>query len=223
MQMKRMLPMFIGLCLILASPAVFAQEKRVEVNGTVGYSFSNGIDVSPQDWEGQTIDRLSPTSAFSFDLGMDVFLTEGWALGFNFGQQQGKLRGRVRAGEDVDFTDMNINNYHGLFTYNFGDEDSEMRPYIFGGLGATQYAPSDIEGNAISSRTRFSTTWGGGVKFWPSDNFGFKGGVRWTPTYITTTPGGTWCSPLWPWNCWVVGNDHFSHQFEFVGGIVARF
>jgi len=218
-----MLPIFVGLCLIMASSAVFAQEKGIELNGVVGYSFSNGIDVSPQDVDGQVVDRISPTSAFSFDVGMDVFLTEGWALGFNFGQQQSKFRGRVRTGSDIDFTDMNINNYHGLFTYNFGDEDSEVRPYIFGGLGATQYSPSDINGTQINSRTRFSTTWGGGVKFFPSDHFGFKGGVRWTPTYITTTPGGTWCSPYWPWNCWIVGNDHFSHQFQFSGGIVARF
>ncbi len=200
-----------------------AQENRFEVNGTVAYSFSNGIDISPQDLDGNVIDRISPTSAFSFDVGLDFFLSENWALGFNWGQQRGKLRGRVRNDADIDFTDMNVNNYHGIFTYNFGEEDSGIRPYMFGGLGATQYSPGDIAGNSVSSRTRFSTTWGGGVKFFVSDHVGFKGGVRWTPTYITSTPGGMWCSPYWPWYCWVVSNDHFSHQFEMGGGIIARF
>lgn len=151
-----------------------------------------------------------------------VFVSEDWAIGFNFGQQQGKFRGRVRGGADIDFADMDVNNYHGIFTYNFGDEDSEVRPYLFGGLGATQYMPGDIEGVPIDSLTKFSTTWGSGVKLYASDHFGFKGGVRWTPTYMKTTAGGVWCSPWWP-TCWVVGNDHFSHQFELSGGVVVRF
>lgn len=221
--MKRMLPLLIGFCLILAVSSAVAQENRFEVNGTVAYSFSSGIDISPQDTNEGVIDRISPTSAFSFDVGLDVFLTENWALGFNWGQQQGKLRGRVQNGPDIDFTDMNVNNYHGIFTYNFGDEDSPIRPYIFGGLGATQYSPGSIDGVSIDSNTRFSTTWGGGAKFFVSEHFGFKGGVRWTPTYITTTPGGIWCNPYWPWYCWQVGNDHFSHQFEMGGGVIVRF
>ena len=222
--MKRMLPLLVGFCLILAISSAVAQENRFEVNGTVAYTASNGIDISPQDLEdGRVVDRISPTSAFSFDIGLDVFLSENFSLGFNFGQQQGKLRGRVRNGADIDFTDMDVNNYHGIFTYNFGDEDSDIRPYIFGGLGATQYSPNDIDGVPVDSRTRFSTTWGGGAKFFVSDHFGFKGGVRWTPTYITSTPGGIWCSPLWPWYCWVLSDDKFSHQFELGGGVIARF
>lgn len=222
--MTRILPILLGLCLLLSLPLAMAQDNRLEINGTVGYNFSSGVDVSPQDFEGSTVDRLSPISAFSYDVGVDVFLSEGWALGFNFGQQQSKLRGRVRNGADIDFADLDINNYHGIFTYNFGDEDSDVRPYMFGGLGATQYKPGDFDGYAIDSRTKFSTTWGGGVKLFPSEHFGFKGGVRWTPTYIMTTSDGIWCSPGWWWGgCWAVGNDHFSHQFEFSGGVIARF
>lgn len=218
--MKRMLPLTIGLCLIFSLSTVMAQDHRIEVNGTVGYTFSNGIDISPIDVEGVLVDRISPTSAFNWDVGMDVFLSEGWALGFNFGQQRSMLRARVRSAPDIDVSDMNINNYHGIFTYNFGDEDSEIRPYIFGGLGATQYQPGPVNGASASSRTRFSTTWGGGVKYFLSEHFGIRGGVRWTPTYITSTPGGIWCSP---WYCWHVANDLFSHQFEMGGGAVVRF
>jgi len=218
--MNRMLPLFIGLCLILASSAVLAQEKRFEVNGVVGYTLSSGVDVQNQEVDDVTYNRVSPKSGFSYDVGFDYFLTEGWAVGFNYGRQHSALRGRAQSGPDKDFTDMAVNNYHGTFTYNFGDEDEQLRPYIFGGLGATQYSPSDIDGQSVSGRTKFSSTWGGGVKYFASDNFGFKGGVRWTPTYLTTTPGGMWCS--W-YYCWNVGNDHFGHQFEFSGGIVARF
>jgi len=221
--MHRKLLLLIGLCLVLSSPFALAQDKKFEINGILGYTFSSGINVNPVQLGDITIDRISPKSGFSYGVGFDYFLGENFSLGFNWGQERSKLRGRARGLEGIDFTDMNVNNYHGLFTYNWGEEDDALRPYFFGGLGATHYSPSEINGSAVDGSTKFSTTWGGGVKYFTSDHIGFKGGMRWTPTYITTTPGGTWCSPYWPWNCWIVGNAHFSHQFEMAGGIVVRF
>ena len=218
--MRKMLPLSIGFCLLIVSPFTLAQEKRFEVSGIVGYSFSSGVDVTPQDVDGTVYDRISPKSGLSYDVGADFFITEGFSLGFNWGRQESYLRGRAQSAPDMDFTSMNVDNYHGIFTYNFGDEDSSMRPYIMGGLGATRFSPGSIDGNSVSSRTRFSSTLGGGIKLFPSEHFGFKGGVRWTPTYIGTSPGGTWCNIYY---CWYVGNDHYSHQFEMNAGVVARF
>ena len=58
----------------------------------------------------------------------------------------------------IRLSDMNVDNYHFIFIYNFGDEDLVARPFIFGGLGATSYVPSDIERTSIDGETRFSST-----------------------------------------------------------------
>ncbi|MEJ2111929.1 MAG: outer membrane beta-barrel protein [Acidobacteriota bacterium] len=221
--MRKMLLILFGICLLLAAPLAMAQDNRVEISASAGYSLSNGIDVDPVEYEDVTYDRITPASGFSFDIQGDFFLTEGFSLGFNWGRQEGELKARGVQAADRKFADMDVNNFHGIFTYNFGGEDEEIRPYLFGGLGATHYDPGDIEGNPSNSLTRFSTTWGGGVKIFASEHFGFKGGVRWTPTYVTTTDSGLWCDPWYPWYCWYSGNDQFSHQFEFSGGIIARF
>jgi hypothetical protein len=218
-----MLLVLFSMGLILAAPFAPAQDKRVEISASVGYAFSSGIDIDPVEFEDVTYDRISPASGFAFDIQGDVFLSEGFSIGFNWGRQESELRARGRQAPDRDFADMDVNNFHGIFTYNFGDEDSPMRPYIFGGLGATYYDPGNIGSGSSKTLSRFSTTWGGGVKIFTSEHFGFRGGVRWTPTYITTTSGGIWCDPWLPWNCWYVGNDQFSHQFELGGGIIARF
>ena len=217
--MRRMFPLLIMLCLIVASPFALAQENRIEVNGQVGYTLSSGIDID-LEIDDISFNRVSPVSGFSYGAGLDIFLSEGFSLGFNWSQQDSKLRGGVRAGSDIDFTDMTVSNYHGIFTYNFGDEDSPIRPYLFGGLGATHYSPNDIDGSSVDSSTNFSTTWGGGVKFFPSEHFGFRGGLRWTPTYIGSTDAGYWCGF---YGCWIVSEAHYSHQFEMSGGIIARF
>jgi hypothetical protein len=37
---------------------------------------------------------------------------------------------------------MSVDNYHGLITCHFANKDSNFRPFVFGGFGATRYAPS---------------------------------------------------------------------------------
>jgi opacity protein-like surface antigen len=221
--MYRRLPILLVLFLILGTTLTFAQDKKFEVYGLIGYTFSEGVDVNPQEDDELGIDRLSPKSAFSYGLGAEYLFTENFAVGFNFAQERSKLRARVEGFEGLDVTDMSVNNFHGILAYTFGEEDEAFRPFIFGGLGATNYGPSPIDGERVDGGTRFSTTWGGGVKYFTTDHLGFKGGVRWTPTYIKSDPAGIWCSPYWPGNCWLMSNANYSHQFELSVGIVARF
>lgn len=208
---------------MLGASWVFAQERKFEFNGLIGYTFSEGVDVNLQPDDDLKINRLSPKSAFSYGLGADYLFTENFAAGFNFGREQSTLRARVEGLQGVDITNMDVNNFHAILTYNFGEEDEPLRPFIFGGLGATSYSPDSIDGDPVEGGTRFSTTWGGGVKYFTTDHLGFRGGVRWTPTYIKSEPGGIWCSPYWIPNCWQMSESSYSHQFELNAGIIVRF
>lgn len=240
---------FIILCAAIAlfgSPGM-AQDKKFEFSPFLGFTASNGVDVDSQDLgNGLVANRISPKSSFSWGLDFDYFLTENISVGFLWSQQMSDLRIRTDlvtpspanisppTPGDKDAADLNVYTYHGIFTYNFGDSDALIRPFVFGGLGATQYSPGSVKVEAVplngssgnrelNGFSRFSTTWGGGVKTYVSDNLGFRFAVRWTPTYIKSDAAGIWCSPYWPWGCYVVGNDHFSHQAEFSGGVIFRF
>ena len=239
--MKRSVILLFSLMLLLSASAAVAQDHKFEFKPFFGYTTSSGVDITPQTLPGNVaVDRVSPKSSFSWGLQFDYLASEHFAIGFLYDQQMSKLRGRTSLPSpspatipgvpgDVDFADMNTYNYHGVFTYNAGAEDSPIRPFFFGGLGATRYSPGDLypivdpfEGSSsIESSTRFSTTWGGGVKAYASPNVGFQFMMRWTPTYIKTDATGFWCNPWW--GCWVVGNDQYSHQLELSGGVVFRF
>ena len=67
---------------------------------------------------------------------------------FALDQQRSALEASGR-GSKREFTDMNVNNYHVNLVYNWGDDRDVMRPFIFGGVGATQYSPSDVMGNVV--------------------------------------------------------------------------
>ena len=72
-----------------------------------------------------------------------------------------------------------------------------------------------------SGGTRFSTTWGAGVKFFPNPKFAVRAGVRWTPTYIKSDATGWWCDPYW--GCYLTGNAQYANQVELSGGVSLRF
>jgi opacity protein-like surface antigen len=216
---------FLVLSFAVFSGGLLAQdEPKVEIIPYLGYTLSEGVDIQATDIPGdRTVNGLDPTSALSYGFEADLLLGENFYLGFNFSNQDSELQGKIQGEGKLKLTDMSVQNYHGIFGYNVGDSDESMRPYFFGGLGATHYNPDDIEGYSVDGSTRFSTTWGGGVKFYFSENVGARLGARWTPTYINSEASGIWCSPWIGGGCWVLGSPNYSNQFEMSAGLALRF
>lgn len=208
-----------ALVAVLASAASsYSQDKRVEINPFVGYSFSDGVTIQPLELSGEIYDTVDVKDGASFGFQFGVYVNENIEVGFLYSRQQSTLTGRGTA--TTDFTDMPISNYHGVVTYNFSTSDALARPFLFGGLGATHYSPEDAQNTAVDSETRFSTTWGLGVKIYPSPTFGISLMGRWTPTYIKSDPGGIWCGY---YGCWVLADAQYSNQFELSAGLSLRF
>jgi len=128
----------------------------------------------------------------------------------------------------VTVADMAVYNYQFPFTYNFLDSDSKVRPFLFFGLGWTQFSPGTLNsslpaippGRDLQSNSQFSVAMGGGVKYFITPKFGIKGMARWTPTYVTSQADGYWCNFYY---CAVVGDLKYVNQGEFTGGLFVRF
>lgn len=216
-----------GVAFIVTGSIAMAQESKIEAGVNIGYTLSEGVEVN-QDYNAALVKKVNPTNGTSWGFNLDFLATENFAVGFLYDQQMNKLNLDLQGGGKIDLADNNTYNYHGVFTYNAGEEDSPIRPYFFGGVGATRFSggkilleavPADAS-TSIGSETKFSTVWGGGVKFFPSKNIGFKFDARWTPTYIKTDAAGIWCGP---YGCWVVGDTDYSNQFKMSAGIILRF
>ena len=207
-----------------ASTAAHAQG-RVEIAPFFGYTLSEGSDFNAQLVNGNLVDQLTPQSGMSYGVQVDYVDRSGWAGGFQFAEERSKLEvgfQGVGAGSQV-VTDMSVKNYHGIFTYNVGRDGDTVRPYAFFGLGATHYSFDPIQGNPVDGATKFSATWGAGVKVYATEHVGFRASGRWTPTYINSEAAGIYCSPYWIGSCWVVGDPNYAHQFETSGGVIFTF
>jgi len=210
---------------ILAAPSVFAQEHRGEVGVDLGWTFSDGVDGQPvRALDGNTYDRVDPKDSFKWGLHGGAYIGPNAEVGFMFSQQLSTLQ--LGGTNTRDVGDMTISNYHAYFGYNFFDPEVKVRPYLFGGLGATNFGEvpytrfNGVQGT-VGAETQFSTTWGAGVKMFASPNFGIKVGAQWTPTYIKSDSAGWWCDPYW--GCYVVGDAKYANQFDFTGGVTFRF
>jgi outer membrane protein W len=219
--MLKRISLIASMVLLAAMPA-FAQKAEVGV--TFGWVISDGVDfgsnvVAP----GGVYSRVDPKDSFGWGIDVGFFISPNSEVGFLYGQQLSTLQ--ASGTRTVDIGDMSISTYHGTFTYNFGETDAAVRPYVMIGLGATSYGSVDYVGNrgpgTIGSSTRFSSTWGAGAKFYGKSKVGARVGLLWTPTYINSEAAGYWCDPYW--GCYLVGNAKYSNQLEFQGGVTFRF
>jgi hypothetical protein len=199
----------------LGAATAKAQDPRVELSATAGWTFSDGVNVGTID---ESPIQVGPKDAFSWGARIGFNFTENSEIGVLFASQSTDLEATGILRRTIPQT---VYNYHGYFAYNFGASDAKVRPYLLGGLGATQYGSLDTAAGSIGGETQFSSTWALGLKMFPSPRFGLRLETRWTPTYIKTDPEGYWCDPYW--GCYTVGEAEFSNQFEVSGGIVIRF
>jgi opacity protein-like surface antigen len=217
---RRILLLLCGITL-LAAPAA---AQRVEASVNVGYSASEGITTDPRTLIGQAFDTLAVDSGASFNFTFGVFVTEQAEVEFLLGRQNSRLQADGPAGK-FPISELTVYNYMFNFVYNAGASDARLRPYVFGGLGATNYSFGEnlVAGSTgdLDSETRFATNWGGGVKFYVAPSVGVRVGVRWTPTYIKSDPAGVWCDPFY--GCWQLVDNQYSNQFETSGGVTFRF
>ena len=206
---------------VLAAPL---SAQRFEVSFNAGYTTAEGVKFDPKLAGGVLWDEVDVKDGGSFSLTAGFYATPNAQIEFLYARQSSKLTARGAA-QEADIADLNVDNYHVNFVYNWGESDAKLRPYAFVGLGATHYAfgsllTPNVTGE-VDGNTQFSTTWGAGVKYYMAPSIGLKAGMRWTPTYIKSDPAGYWCDPFY--GCWLLSDPDYSHQFEFTGGITFRF
>jgi hypothetical protein len=211
--------------IIAGAESGFAQ--KFEATAFWGWGFSDGV--SGQTYltpAGEAFDRVDPKDSNLFGLGAGILLNDNTEAGFLYSQQFSKLQlGGTLGTPNRDLGDMAVSNYHGYLGYNFGEVDAKVRPFLYGGLGATHFGSVDystpFRQGTIGGNTQFSTTWGAGVKFYPSARVGLRFGASWTPTYIKSDAAGWWCDPWW--GCYLIGDAQYSNQIQLNAGVSFRF
>jgi hypothetical protein len=117
----------------LAAATVQAQDPRVELSGTAGWTFSDGVNVGSIDDSPITV---GPKDAFSWGARLGFMVTPNVEIGGLFNLQSTDFE--VEGFGLTAAVSQKVYNYHGYVAYNFGESDAPVLPYVLGGGGVLE-------------------------------------------------------------------------------------
>src|SRR5262245_5915997 len=126
--------MSLTLLLLFGCVSAWADDPRGEFSFTLGWTMSDGVSGDPiLAPDGNVYDRIDPKDGFSWGFSGEFFVTPNAEVGFLYNRQKSTLE--VSGSTTREIADMNVDDYQGIFSYNFGEPDASMRPFVMGGIG----------------------------------------------------------------------------------------
>jgi hypothetical protein len=193
--------------------AVIAPLAFTTPAGAQSWEASGLADYTPS----VTLDRQAPElsdldirGGFTWGVQGGRLFTPHWGAEAVWMQQASALETETGAGT-ADLFEMTVRQLHGHVLYHFGSADARLRPFVFGGLGATFFSADDLE-----SETKFSLGIGGGIKYFRWNAVGVRAHVRYKPTMLNDEDSTNFCDPFG--FC-----QNALRQIEFAAGGVVRF
>ena len=99
--------------------AASASAQGVEVSGTIGWTFSDGVNGNAVTVPGVgTFDRIDPKDSWAWGLRVGIFAGDNSEIGFLYDQQPTNLE--VGGTTTVKVGDIKLHNYQGYYAFNFG-------------------------------------------------------------------------------------------------------
>jgi len=190
----------IALLMLAASPA-YAQP--FEASPFFGTTNGKTIDTTTRN-----VDDLQIDGGFTYGASGTYFLTRQLGVEGLFAQQPTSVSMTV-AGVTAPVFDMKVSQVLGNVVFEPFPRTSRLRPFLFGGAGATIMTARDIDASS-----HFAWDIGGGVKWNLSEILGARIHARYSGTRLddsspTCSPFG-FCEGALP-------------RFELAGGVVLRF
>jgi len=160
----------------------------------------------------------------SFGASVEVPVTDAWSAEVLWNRQDTELRADFgslplpEGGGERRLSHLNVDTFQVGALLQSGSIDSRARLYVDLLLGATLLTPAP----GFSDLLRFSLSIGGGVKYWPTDHFGARLGLRWMPVYLNSTGSGpTTCDPLY--GCYTYYETNLLSQGDAHVGVMYKF
>jgi opacity protein-like surface antigen len=181
--MSRWSLVWAGIALLaLTSPA---RAQSWEASGLAGYTPSVSLDREAPELSG-----LDIQGGFTWGVQVGHLVRPRLGIEALWTQQASALEIETDGGKADLFT-MTLQQLHGNVLYHFGSADARLRPFVFGGLGATFFSADHLE-----SETKFSFGIGGGIKYFRWDAIGVRAHFRYKPTMMNDGDSADFCDPF---------------------------
>jgi opacity protein-like surface antigen len=150
-----------------------AWARQVEVTQHVSYTTSADIDQKALG-----VQDLTMEGALTWGAQVTYFLTTHLGVGALWTYQSSALRMSTTSAT-AELFDMTVSQLHATVAYQFRDAGALLRPFVFGGVGATSFSASGLQ-----DESKASWTVGGGLKWFVQRHVGLEVQARYKPTEL---------------------------------------
>lgn len=206
--MYRRIPL--ALCTILtALPQTTALEaQRVELTPFYGYQFGGDFDARFDHHDFR--EQLDVSESEEYGAFLGFALNQHGRVELNWVRQDTELESAALFGPAV--ADLDLQYYHLGYAYEW--TPGQMHPFLGASVGATELEPA-----GLGSETKFSWSFGGGVKIFPNPHFGLRLEGRFYST-VLDSDDQVYCDPF---DCVEVDEGSYLFQFDVKAGVIIAF
>ena len=169
-------------CMLMASTP--AGGQHVEVAPLIAYRTPGHIEHTAAG-----IDALAIEDSLTWGAQLTWFVTDRLGLDAIWTRQPTALS-MANASGNAELFEMTSAMLHGNFVYRFGAENDVIRPFVFGGFGATF-----LDGSGAEDETKTSWGAGGGLAWFARPHVGVRTSARYAPTRLSDASSST-CNPF---------------------------
>jgi opacity protein-like surface antigen len=193
-----------GALLALVLLSAQASAQTFEVGGLFGYTTEGGLEPVARELDGYAIG-----GGFTWQGQFDYFVTPHLGFEASWAQREGALTLKAMS-QTGELFEIDAGQLLGSVVYQWRQQGAKVRPFVFGGLGATFFRADDIP-----SEKKLAWAVGGGVKITLHPKLGIKLQAKYNPT-VLNDESSEFCDPF--------GFCASSvSSFELLSGVVFRF
>ena len=192
---------------LLAAPA--AQALEFELTPSVGYRFGGQFE----DVETEAEAELDPSTALA--LSLDITYAPGQSIQLFYSRQETEVDDTDPA---LDF-DVEYFQVGGVASYDGIDVDGRLEPFLLGTVGAAWFKP----GGGADDETRFSATFGGGLKYSLSQRLALRFEARAYFTFFNSDTALFCVSGPAGGQCLLRASGGIIYQLDAQAGLTFRF
>ena len=216
-----------ALCVLASAARAQVRSGTFEISPFYGYLFGGDYPSSGSTLRVQVDDHATYGVSLGYFINSALQVEGRWArtqTGF-VSRDDGHHHGDGSGSNDQRLEDLTIDYFMSYATFHFGHR--RWVPYVTVGMGAAMLDPGPLQIECVtepclplegSTKTRFTTSVGGGVKYYANRHFGFRLDARGYFTYLNSN-GDCGSSHHHSGNC----STNWLSNFETTGGLVIAF
>ncbi|MEL7060580.1 MAG: outer membrane beta-barrel protein [Acidobacteriota bacterium] len=191
-------------------------KRTVEITPMALYAFEGNFDDGFGFDRFDIFDDVEVDEGTGYGINLGFGISRTFQLEFSYSEQETELVFDGFLSPEETILDLDVQYLHVNAVFQF-PSSGQIEPFVFVGGGITNFEPTEA---GFDDDSQPSFGFGGGVKFFVNDNFGFRVQGRLLGTYIDDDDDEVFCDDF---GCFGYDDETYLYQAEASAGLIIAF